>query len=40
MSRTVSLVQRIEVASPCHNPWEEMVGDERVRFCKSCRLNV
>lgn len=40
MSRTVSLVQRIEIASPCHSRWEEMTGDDRVRHCTECRLNV
>ncbi|HWB18977.1 MAG TPA: hypothetical protein VG711_01660 [Phycisphaerales bacterium] len=40
MGKTVSLVQRIEVASPCPAKWEEMVGDERSRFCAECKLNV
>lgn len=30
----------IQVASPCTAPWEEMAGDDRVRFCGQCRLNV
>jgi hypothetical protein len=30
----------IEIASPCSASWEEMDGDERVRFCRQCKLNV
>lgn len=30
----------LRVASPCHADWDEMDGDERVRFCRLCRLNV
>lgn len=40
MARTISLVQRVEIASPCTARWEKMIGDERVRFCADCRLNV
>jgi hypothetical protein len=40
MPRTVSLLQHVEIASPCPARWEDMVGDERVRFCDECRLNV
>ncbi|MHC5023598.1 MAG: MalT transcriptional regulator family protein [Planctomycetota bacterium] len=40
MSRSVSLVQQIEIASPCSARWEDMAGDERVRFCGDCRMNV
>ena len=42
MSRRVSLslLDRIEVASPCPVTWESMTGDDRVRFCGQCRLNV
>lgn len=28
------------VASPCRESWEEMSGDEEVRFCSHCRLSV
>ncbi len=31
---------KIEIASPCSNRWEDMVGSERVRQCEDCRLNV
>jgi len=36
---TVSL-DLVQVASPCHVPWNEMTGDERVRFCGQCKLKV
>jgi hypothetical protein len=34
------LLHQIRVASPCSAFWEEMEGDDRVRFCADCRLNV
>ncbi len=30
----------IRVASPCPADWKKMVGDERVRHCADCNLNV
>lgn len=30
----------LRVASPCQVPWESMTGDDHVRFCSLCRLNV
>src|SRR5215831_17886207 len=30
----------IGVASPCPADWENMVGDERMRHCSECNLNV
>ena len=33
-------VLNLRVASPCHVGWETMTGDDRVRFCDSCKLNV
>ena len=40
MKREKSPLDRVEVASPCSAAWEEMIGDERVRFCDLCALNV
>jgi hypothetical protein len=42
MSRTVSLslLDRIEIASPCTVEWDSMTGDDRSRFCGQCKLNV
>ena len=37
---TESVLDTIRVASPCHESWEDMDGDERVRFCGHCKLNV
>ncbi len=31
---------RVRVAAPCSADWNEMRGDERVRFCAQCNLNV
>jgi hypothetical protein len=31
---------RIDIAAPCSETWESMQGDERVRHCASCKLNV
>jgi hypothetical protein len=30
----------LRIASPCTESWESMKGDERVRFCALCKLNV
>jgi hypothetical protein len=42
MNRTVSLplLDRIHVATPCPARWEDMVGDDRVRRCAQCDLDV
>jgi hypothetical protein len=31
---------RIDVASPCKRDWSKMSGDDRVRSCADCKLNV
>jgi len=36
---TVEL-SNVHIASPCPADWEKMVGDERVRHCAECNLNV
>jgi hypothetical protein len=33
-------MDRIRIASPCSSSWEQMAGDERVRHCTACDLNV
>lgn len=38
--RALPLLEQVRVASPCNASWDEMVGDERVRFCLSCEKNV
>jgi hypothetical protein len=30
----------LRIASPCPADWEKMVGDQRVRHCAECNLNV
>jgi len=30
----------LRIASPCKAPWENMDGDQRVRFCRECNRNV
>src|SRR5260221_9302163 len=34
------MLPNIRVASPCPADWEKMIGDERVRHCNDCNLNV
>lgn len=33
-------LEGLHVASPCPARWDDMQGDERVRFCRQCNLNV
>jgi hypothetical protein len=40
MSRSRIDLDRIAVASPCPVAWDDMAGNERVRFCDQCSLNV
>jgi hypothetical protein len=39
-AKKTSLLDRVRVASPCDADWNEMVGDDRVRFCGKCAKNV
>jgi len=39
MPATLSL-NVIDIARPCPADWDAMHGDERVRFCDHCQLNV
>src|SRR5262249_27221366 len=40
MHRTSLPLDRIRIASPCSASWEEMEGDDRVRTCDRCQLQV
>jgi hypothetical protein len=42
MSTTTSLIDldRVQVAKPCPANWADMTGDDRVRHCGSCNLDV
>jgi hypothetical protein len=39
-NRSLPMLARVRVASPCSMRWEEMEGDERTRYCRACRLHV
>jgi hypothetical protein len=34
------MLRNVRVASPCSADWEGMIGDDRVRYCSACNLNV
>ena len=42
MSTTTNLIDldRVQVAKPCKANWADMTGDDRVRHCGSCDLDV
>ena len=40
MSQFKSNLDQVRIAAPCTADWETMFGDERVRFCGQCQLNV
>jgi len=40
MSRFSNPLNNVRVASPCNTDWNEMIGNERRRFCGQCNLNV
>ena len=40
MSRFDSPLNNIRIASPCSANWDEMYGNDRMRFCGQCKLNV
>src|SRR5438309_3515086 len=40
MRRFTSPLAEVKVASPCPADWETMFGNDRVRFCGQCELNV
>lgn len=33
-------LDRLYIATPCNADWESMAGNEQVRFCNQCQLNV
>ena len=35
-----STLDGLRIASPCKASWDDMVGDDRVRFCGQCAKNV
>jgi hypothetical protein len=40
MARFNSSLDNVRIAAPCSADWDSMLGDERVRFCGQCKLNV
>jgi hypothetical protein len=34
------MLHDIRIASPCPAKWEQMAGDDRIRWCAACNLNV
>src|SRR6478609_4004463 len=40
MTRFNSTLDHVRIAAPCEADWDSMFGDERVRFCAQCNLNV
>lgn len=40
MLKVDASLNRIRIASPCSVGWENMSGDDRVRFCDECSLHV
>jgi hypothetical protein len=30
----------LRIATPCPKSWDDLAGDDRVRFCRQCNLNV
>jgi hypothetical protein len=37
---SLPLLNAVTVSSPCHQPWETMTGDDRVRHCGQCDKDV
>lgn len=33
-------LNQLRIAAPCYATWSEMEGDDRVRYCSLCKLNV
>jgi hypothetical protein len=40
LTQTDVSLSNIRIASPCPADWAKMIGDERVRHCSECNLNV
>src|SRR6185295_18987149 len=40
MAANSTQIDRLRVATPCPMSWDQMTGDNRVRFCDQCQLNV
>jgi hypothetical protein len=40
MAKFDNPLDQVRVAAPCKADWEQMIGNERSRFCGQCNLNV
>ena len=40
MTKFTNPLSSLKIASPCSADWNEMMGNERKRFCGECKLNV
>ncbi len=40
MAKFTNALDNLKIASPCSANWDEMIGNERMRFCGECKLNV
>jgi hypothetical protein len=40
MTTNLPNIDRLRIATPCSISWDQMSGDNRVRFCDHCQLNV
>lgn len=40
MARFSNPLDNVTVAAPCPADWDQMAGNDRVRFCGKCNLNV
>ena len=38
--RALPMLDRMSIASPCSANWDDMVGDEKSRYCGKCEKNV
>ncbi len=38
--RTLPVLEDVAIAAPCSADWDQMVGDDKVRFCGQCEKNV
>jgi hypothetical protein len=36
----LTILDNIRIATPCQANWDEMPGDERIRFCSACSRSV
>lgn len=40
MNKALNVLDDVRIAYPCAKNWEDMEGNEQVRFCQECKLNV